>query len=104
MRYYCLLHIFSLFIISNTLPSKINFDTSDDKHNRSYYMLVMNCGSGQDLEDIVLHQNIAGANPQYVIKVAISIAKCRQFLDEKCNIMYGDVKPRNFIAFRDDEY
>ena len=62
------------------------------------YMSVMDCGSGQDLEDIVLHQNIACVNLQHVLKVAISIAKCLQFLNEKCNIMHGDVKPRNFIA------
>ena len=67
------------------------------------YMSVMDCGSGQDLEDIVFHQNIAGVNPQHVLKVAISIAKCLQFLNEKCNIMHGDVKPRNFIASRNEQ-
>ena len=51
-----------------------------------------------------MHQNIVGVNPQYVIKVTISIVNCLQSLNEKCNIIHGDVKPRNFVATRDNEY
>jgi serine/threonine protein kinase len=61
------------------------------------YLLVMECGSGTDLHDVIGHQNIAGKDPFSVILIAKEIARCLQFLNEKCGIIHGDVKARNFV-------
>jgi serine/threonine protein kinase len=62
------------------------------------YLLVMECGSGTDLHDVIGHQNIAGQDPFSVISIAKEIARCLQFLNERCGIIHGDVKARNFVS------
>lgn len=60
------------------------------------YMLVLARGSA-DLSDIISHRNVAGTNLHLALDIAISVAECLQYLNEKCNVMHGDVKSRNFV-------
>ena len=71
-----------------------------EKHSKEKYkhLLVMDCLSSNDLSDILSHQNIAGKDILLVRSIAIDIAKCLQFLNEKCKVMHGDVKARNFVS------
>ncbi|KAL3923598.1 MAG: hypothetical protein SGILL_001568 [Bacillariaceae sp.] len=62
------------------------------------YVIVMDCGAGYDLCDLISHQNIAGKDLLTVAAVAKEIALCLKFLNETCGIIHGDVKARNFVA------
>lgn len=62
------------------------------------FLLVMGCGAGVDLHDVIGHQNIAGKDLGAVVSTAKDLAQCLRFLNEKCGVMHGDVKARNFVA------
>ncbi|KAL3918524.1 MAG: hypothetical protein SGILL_004196, partial [Bacillariaceae sp.] len=62
------------------------------------YVIVMDCGAGYDLHDFISHQNVAGKDLLTVTAIAKEIALCLKFLNEKCRIIHGDVKARNFVA------
>ncbi|CAB9507236.1 Ankyrin Repeat [Seminavis robusta] len=62
------------------------------------YLLVMECGAGLDLHDVISHHNIAGRNLPMVLSIATCIAECLQYLNEKCQVVHGDVKARNFVS------
>ncbi|KAG7343441.1 ankyrin repeat domain protein [Nitzschia inconspicua] len=62
------------------------------------YVIVMDCGAGYDLHDFISHQNIAGKDLLTVTTIAKEIALCLKYLNEKCGIIHGDVKARNFVA------
>ncbi|CAB9525390.1 Ankyrin Repeat [Seminavis robusta] len=62
------------------------------------YLLVMECGAGLDLNDVISHQNIAGRDLSMVLAIGSGIAKCLQFLNEECRMVHGDVKARNFVS------
>jgi serine/threonine protein kinase len=64
------------------------------------HILEMSCGLGDDLSDVISHQDIAGKNLVSVCQIALSIAKVLRFLNETCHILHGDVKPRNFIVWK----
>lgn len=72
--------------------------TSEDKCRKLGYLLVMECGAGLDLNDVISHQNIAGRDLPLVLSIGARIAECLQFLNEECHINHGDVKARNFIS------
>ena len=55
---------------------------------------VMNCGTGDNLEDIISHQNIAGNYHTIVIHSSMRIAICMQFLNDLCKIIHRDIKSR----------
>ena len=54
--------------------------------------LVMNCGAGDDLRDIISYQNIAGNDHPMVIHCSISIDICMQFLNERYRIIHRNIK------------
>jgi hypothetical protein len=92
---------------SSLQHSLVSSSPYDDKENslsesnpmQLEFLLVMECGIGEDLSDIISHQqNIAGKNLRLVIYIALEIAKCLQFLNEDMGISHGDVKERNVIS------
>jgi hypothetical protein len=58
------------------------------------YMLVMDKGM-TDLSDALSHTRIAGRKLPEVVKIARQVAGHLCYLNEKCNRLHGDVKPRN---------
>jgi len=64
------------------------------------HLLEMSCGLGDDLSDVISHQDIAGKNLVSVCQIALSIAKVLRFLNETCHVLHGDVKARNFIVWK----
>jgi len=77
---------------------RLNSDGYDEGSNGLRCLLVMESGSGVDLNDVISHQNIAGKNLPVVLSVSSYIAECLQFLNEQCLIVHGDVKARNFVS------
>ena len=61
------------------------------------YLLVMPCGVGGDLFDVMAHANVAGKDAFAVRAIAVDIAKCLQFLHER-GVMHGDIKSRNLVS------
>jgi len=76
----------------------VNKTKETETNGQLEYLLVMDCGCGLDLEDIISHQDIAGSNLPLALHISISIAERLQFLNEECGIIHGDVKARNFIS------
>ena len=60
-------------------------------------MLVMDRGE-RDLTDVIAHSNIAGRDENRVKAIAKNMCDALKFLNEDCDIMHGDVKPRNFLS------
>jgi serine/threonine protein kinase len=65
-------------------------------------LLVMERGSS-DLSDIISHADLAGKDMLRVRTIAISTAKCLQYLHSKGK-MHGDLKPRNLVMLRNGEF
>ena len=65
------------------------------------YLIVLERGE-QDLNDLMSHGRVASHDVDQVIRIATSIARCLQDLNEgngteRLKVMHGDVKPRNFV-------
>lgn len=65
------------------------------------HLLVLDCGSGDDLSDIISHQDISGKNLFHILHAGISISRCLQYLNDGCGMIHGDVKGRNFVSLED---
>jgi len=64
-----------------------------------YHLLVMDCGLGLDLNDVIARQDFANTQLHMIYHIARSIANILRFLNEECLIIHGDVKCRNFVAW-----
>ena len=67
---------------------------SGGSSNELKYLIVMDKGMG-DLSDIISHDGIAGRNMHLSLHIAISVAKCLQFINEDCRCRFS----LNFARF-----
>jgi len=63
------------------------------------HVIVMDCGSGLDLGDIMRHQSPEREDEmEYVLEIAQNIAKILSYLNSVCAIMHGGVQPHHFVS------
>jgi hypothetical protein len=60
------------------------------------YMLVMDRADG-DLSDALSHARVAGRDLRGVVEIARQVAGHLRYLNEECNRLHGDIKPRNVV-------
>ena len=60
------------------------------------YMLVMDRADG-DLSDALSHSRVAGRERNDVVEIARQVAGHLRYLNEECNRLHGDIKPRNVV-------
>jgi serine/threonine protein kinase len=64
--------------------------------NQKCFLLVMPQAK-HDLSDVLSHSRFAGRDRTEVIKILAQVVDHLQYLNEGCNRLHGDLKPRNLI-------